>query len=572
MLNRYRRYPSLLESSDMDGGSSVAVLTYLRCILESVSHPDMVRLILQYLLALPEVNAEDLSISRPTTLARRRKSQSLITNLAKGEEKPSPTLFTLVDLILTSLKSRNQQTVTATLRLCSVIIRSQHSYAISTLIRVKAQNTKIAYPTIIQHGLEIDILLSLAEDLAPQDGLDESYEAHLHDIRNNLEAHCCSSQLLALPGNDLSLNQVNIAKPPRIRSKFVSPHTIAPDDPFLNSLLSLLRTFFVNDIETNLSLTQSFTSLASCGFTRLEGWVIGDRSEDANLGKHELSSDKIEGAVILPGDKTDFSNNDQATETRDSERACQPQLIRVESKSSVFSVLDSLIKQVELFRHKVQDFDIYLLERKHIFKVGEEIDSALADSSAPLRKSEDSKSTSPSTLQNQNRISSISQRLLVENSSNASRASSPRGREQNDSSASRLIGRLNHLRISPSPSPSKARLREYSPSPLRKNSLPSTSPKIATPMGPADALLQRVKVSTASTGLGEHQNMSEVEVSENSSVHSDPIGVGAMQAEEFRDVSLGHLLTNVIVLQEFILELAALVEVRASLFGEVRFI
>lgn len=531
----------------------------------------MVRLILQYLLALPEVNAEDLSTSRPTTLARRRKSQSLITNLAKGEEKPSPTLFTLVDLILTSLKSRNQQTVTATLRLCSVIIRSQHSYAISTLIRVKAQNNKIAYPTIIQHDLEIDILLSLAEDLAPPDGLDESYEAHLHDVRNNLEAHCCSSQLLALPGNDLSLNQINIAKHPRIRSTLVSPHTIAPDDPFLNSLLSLLKTFFVNDIETNLSLTQSFTSLASCGFTRLEGWVLEDRSEDANLGKHELSSDKIEGAVILPNDKTDLSNHDQATETRASERVCQQPLIRVEPKSSVFSVLDSLIKQVESFRDKVQDFDIYLLERKHIFKVGEEIDSALADSSAPLRKSEDSKSASPTTLQNQNRISSISQRL-VENSSNASRASSPRGREQNDSSASRLIGRLNHLRISPSPSPSKARLREYSPSPLRKNSLQSTPPKIATPTGPANALLQRVKVSTASTGLGEHQNMSDVEVSETSSVQSDRIGVGAMQAEEFRDVSLGHLLTNVIILQEFILELAALVEVRASLFCEVRFI
>jgi hypothetical protein len=35
------------------------------------------------------------------------------------------------------------------------------------------------------------------------------------------------------------------------------------------------------------------------------------------------------------------------------------------------------------------------------------------------------------------------------------------------------------------------------------------------------------------------------------------------------EITLGHLLTNVIILQEFILEIAALVEVRASLFGEV---
>lgn len=37
-------------------------------------------------------------------------------------------------------------------------------------------------------------------------------------------------------------------------------------------------------------------------------------------------------------------------------------------------------------------------------------------------------------------------------------------------------------------------------------------------------------------------------------------------------VSVSHVLTNVIVLQEFLLELAALVQVRAGLFGEVRFV
>jgi hypothetical protein len=40
---------------------------------------------------------------------------------------------------------------------------------------------------------------------------------------------------------------------------------------------------------------------------------------------------------------------------------------------------------------------------------------------------------------------------------------------------------------------------------------------------------------------------------------------------EERLVTVSHALTNVIVLQEFLLELAALVQVRAGLFGEVRF-
>jgi hypothetical protein len=37
-------------------------------------------------------------------------------------------------------------------------------------------------------------------------------------------------------------------------------------------------------------------------------------------------------------------------------------------------------------------------------------------------------------------------------------------------------------------------------------------------------------------------------------------------------VSVSHVLTNVILLQEFLLELAALVQVRAGLFGEVKFV
>ena len=36
------------------------------------------------------------------------------------------------------------------------------------------------------------------------------------------------------------------------------------------------------------------------------------------------------------------------------------------------------------------------------------------------------------------------------------------------------------------------------------------------------------------------------------------------------EVALGQLLTNVILLQEFILELAALIEVRGTLFREVK--
>ena len=41
--------------------------------------------------------------------------------------------------------------------------------------------------------------------------------------------------------------------------------------------------------------------------------------------------------------------------------------------------------------------------------------------------------------------------------------------------------------------------------------------------------------------------------------------------EQEGTVALGHLLTNVIILQEFALEAAAVVEVRGALFEEVRY-
>jgi hypothetical protein len=43
------------------------------------------------------------------------------------------------------------------------------------------------------------------------------------------------------------------------------------------------------------------------------------------------------------------------------------------------------------------------------------------------------------------------------------------------------------------------------------------------------------------------------------------------RGDTHREVSLSHVITNVVVLQEFILELVAVMQVRASMFDEVKF-
>lgn len=588
------RYPSLVESSDRDGGSSVAVLTYLRCIVESINHPDLIRLILQYLFALPEASKEDPPITRPTTLLRRRKSQSLIAHLAKGEEKPSPILFTLVDLILTSLGSRNQQTVTCTLRLCSTIIRTQHQYAISSLIRVQPP---CCPRSIGAHNADVDMLFSMAKEIGTDHGLEESYESHMQDVRNLIEMHSCSSRLLALPGFEVYADQIASKHISNLAP--VTTHTIADEGPLLRSLLSLLDRFLVNDIETNLSLTQAFTTLASCGHTRVDGWLLGNGNDDVYPSDQEMSSDE---------DADTTGSNVKWANLRAIKKARREPIRHPSSTSPVFAALNSLVQKIDFFRQKIQDFDTYLAERKHIFKVGEEIETALSE--PPIRVLSSKKSTpAPATPLNSppnNLIGTISRRLFSEgetSSNDASRSSSPRGRQQRDASSSAaLVGRLNHLRLSPSPTPSKKQQqsRNFSASPLRrpKNNPPAfaTPPQAVTPMGPPDVLLQKIKMPTTTTTISpttssppppplpqlmpttiipsSNAPMGSGVGSDASSVRSDSIitaGSGPLE-EEVKEVSLGHLLTNIVILQEFILELAALVEVRATLFeDEVRF-
>ena len=565
-------YPSLMESSDADGGSSVAVLTYLRCIIESIDNPELIHLTLKYLLAVPDIPEDERKPARPTTLARRRKSQDLITNLTQGQEKPMPDLFTLVDLVLTSLRSRNQQTVTATLRLISVILRSQHQSALSTMIKTE-DSGDLPVRTIGAHNRDTALLFSMAEDLIFHDDLREAYDAHLEDARTLLETHCCSPLLLPLPVSDVvSRNAASACFEERVDP--LKPHSIRLDDPLLNALVSLLEDFLVNDIATNMGLTQAFATLISCGNTRLEHWLLQEPTEyEASPNRSAISDDGLDDP---DHDDTITLNNRVSTsklKAQPPERVSVPEPhVASRVPSPVFAALDSLVQQVETFRHDIQEFDTYVAERRHVFKVGDDINKDVAnDSSSHSRKSEDSSRPTYSKTGNTTQIGSISERLMSETSSaDISRSSSPRGRQKDIPATPNLVGHLAYLKISPSRSPSKTDSRAFSPSPLRKDSVTSTPPKrVITPMGPADALRQKVKIKMKESDDKNHKE--DVGDSETSSIRSGSVVQDTHTMEEFKETTLSHLLTNIVILQEFILELAAIIQVRGSLFGEVQF-
>lgn len=523
--------------------------------LETWTHPDLVRYTLQYMLGRPIDAPADSKSSRPTTLARRRKSESLILNHAKHSEEPSPDLLTLAGIITGYLQSQNQQTVTASLRLTSTILYTHHEHAISTLLKVRF--TKKDLRTIKAQTNAIDYLLSLAEDVVENKNLEESFEAHLNDSRTMIEAHHCSKEMLGLLSADGLLTNMKPYQQSADFEKSAKYHLVDLDGGLLKSFLFLLEDFLINDIQTNLSLTQNFSTLAACGYVQLVPWLLATSSENVGDDSDETSLQSDQPHV--PSEENTQSNPNKINQERQQENYDV-------FKSPTLSFLESLVKQAGQLREDIQDFDAYLAELRHMFKAGEEMDDPLPEVPPLKRISEDAKAVLPYRSGNLAPLSSISERLRPP--TNVSRSNSPRGRKEDHiQSSSPLAGRLSHLRLSPSRSPSSNRERTYSTSPLREDSLSSTGPRFVRPkmQKPPNALEQKIKLRTCRNKFSSLPELGSG--SETSSVQSEAVG----PAKGFKDVSLSLVLTNVILLQEFLLELAAILQVRGNLFSEIRF-
>lgn len=578
-------YPSLLESSDVDGGSSVAVLTYLRRILEALDHPDMIHLILHYLLALPDTATSPSAFRASVSAARKRKSMDLATMMASThlDVATTPALFNLVDLIQASLRSPSEQTISVTLQLVSVILRRHHRYAVNTLLWTSQVLSDGPARTVGAHDVEMDFLLSLAGDIGGDDNFDEVYENHVKDCMGLLESHPCSITLIApksasgtmkLPGG-----QATIPGAPRD----IRLHTLRPEDPMLKILMDILATFFLNSVETNLSLTGAIVDLATCGYMRIDGWLLSDFTKYVYEGDEEEAVDPF----VLGGDPIEIEEKEQIRALRKARRTPKWE----ESKMPLFlTQLKFLVSQVAAYRTEIPRFSELLQQRREAFQAA----SPSTSTPIPIRRQEqprpsfESSSDSPPRL---NAFDTLAQRIFPELGT-PSRSKSPRGRrsqEQSSGSGSALNGGYGFAtpttsRAPGAPSafpmgletPSRGSSRAYSPSPLRVGPGRSVVPPSQLEAFKAvdqTILKRRVGLPNTKVVAVPFPNLKDsVDGSAESSIQGSVKGEEGDGEDEERMVSVNHVLTNTIVLQEFLLELAALVQVRAGLFGEVRYI
>ncbi|KAI0471044.1 Retinoic acid induced 16-like protein-domain-containing protein [Xylariaceae sp. FL0804] len=627
-------YPSLLESSDVDGGSSVAVLTYLRRILESLDHPDMVNLILHYLLALPDAGSSAQSSTEPAvSAARKRKSMDLATMMAtRVEITYSPLLFNLVDLIHSCLKSQNVQTVCVTLQLVAAILKRHHRYATITLLHTESVDSDAVHRTVGAHQQEVEFLMTLAGSVGGQDNFDEVYDAILKDTMTRVEGHPCSLKLVApkVSTSNHKLPAIPDSLPGAPRD--VPPHTLSPDDLLLHSILDILDQFFVNPVETNLSVTETILDLAVCGYVSVEGWLLRHPRRYVFEDDEDITSPEALPDPTLPS----FKEFEQLEAIKRCRR--RPTWQR-SSLPRILLILESLADQVLAFRETIPRFEDLVQQRREAFQTADTLvvnqpnmgTNSRARSPGPEQNShENSRTTSPARP---SALEGFAQRILSELGT-PSRSGSPRGRKgrPRDSSTGSAgapgtptpAPTSNPVPVPPKEfplnydNPSKSGLsRSFSPSSPHDDSGPGVegSPVpsqvaafaavdqgiLARRVGLPSQKIAPIPLDFAPKGVisgdaGDHEgddenreNPDHPETEEGGDaldISEDQIAAGEDELEdqdqteapssqppqkEERQASVSHIITNVIVFQSFLLELASLIQVRAGMFNEVKF-
>ena len=500
-------YPSLLQSSDTDAGSSVAVLHYIDVMLQSLEYPEIMNMMLRYLLAVQDdaqvVSETPITPTNPPrspTALRRRESLILLTAPKDPEDAVEPILFSLVDLILNNINSQNSQAVYAALKLGSTLLNRQKYFAFGTLLKVQRPSRDATLRTSGALESELEKLTELAVSLHEHDGLDDAYAALAEDVRLNVEA-----QVLSLSASQQS---------DRANKATVGYHTLSSDDHLLKALRGLLRTFFTNSVDVNLALTQAIISIAVCIEIRPDTWLAVDPS-----------SYSFGDVPLVPQREWQKYLEDEETTTI---LALQNAAMRPSWSSDnaplLYQTLQALAQELETVRANVPTLDQLIAGRKTMLKA--------ANLSTPLMSTDDSFPIQSGFLD--------VHKPAQGNSRSLSRSSLTRGRNKapnigSPQSASLATSPVRKQALGDgvsSPSPINAMKSIFMPAPPEA---PSTT----------DILMQQLKFAT--DGQGQATEGDE---------------------QTIRTASLNHVLTNVVSLQEFVLELVAVLQVRASVLGE----
>ena len=523
-------YPSLLESSDSEGESDASVITYLYRMLECLEHPVMVQMVLKYLLASrPQPKPYDKSRPRLRMSLSRRKSLDVLATFAEKQKTPSPDLFNLVDLIAMSLKSRKPRTVAATMKLITVIIRKHHRFAIHALFN-SSSIAPLPHRGISTHNSVLQKLFYLAGSFSETDIIDQTYGHLLRDVQDMLGTHSCAltDEVSGLPANG--------------KQKLLK---IVEDDVVINELATTFYAFFTNSAIVNLALTETVVAIASCRLISLDGWLLPRMSNATGENEPTLA---------------------------------------------IASILGMLVEGLAHWRAEIPDWDAFIRAQR----------AKLMDDIASETDNLGSKSCSPQTPPDSRGV--LSARSSTPKSVTLSGHQTLESKNSSSARRAQESAKARHTRSDSSfdgPFPMSLNLYETVPSSpytgllskdhvrLPSSTTTSTSVTFENAWLGRDPFQRRLNLSkplaaqidtpqrAAMADLGTNHFCKEGDKPDSSS-ESTPSGAnpatnGDDPDDGTKSVTLSHMLTNAIILRDFVLEIAAVVQIRGTMFGEVSF-
>lgn len=421
-------YPSILECSDLDG-SAVAVMSYIEVMLRILHDGPLSDLLVTFL--INEENDEPRPTQRPQALLnlghpsgppsnrstdaamkRKKRKSSAMTLLEmeapdtrKTTEYFTTSRFTLKDLLMSNLRSKSQATATSALQLLQTLILRFPQLTIERIFIVTLDPLATSFPlpaplppvtseseeeheetfhypgvedrtadssssdqliftqprvTYYTHEREMNLYMNLISRVDPSHSADvfsTGYDYYLHDALLSIQ----SSPAFQTTGDlDRDLERRRETK-----------HRLNVNDPILSCILDSLRCFFSNTPDLNIALTGFLVKLALHPDRSLAGWLTFALGED--LSERTRTAD-----LICINDDDDRSIDFKIEENLVYETNILPAAsVDENSRPVVHTIYHGLVNQLERYRQLVDNFDKFLLERRQGLLFSENLIDAL---------------------------------------------------------------------------------------------------------------------------------------------------------------------------------------------------
>ncbi|KAJ4487972.1 Retinoic acid induced 16-like protein-domain-containing protein [Lentinula aciculospora] len=596
-------YPTILECSDADG-SAVAVMSYIDIMVRTLQDGQLADLLVGFLIS--EDNEEVRPRPRPQSLmmlnnappqsssavvdkdakSRRRKSSAMAIlemenpdTRKQSEYFTSMARFTLKDLILSNLRSTSQPTSTAALQLLQAMLFQHPHLCIDKLLIVIADPLATVFPhpimisnrlgkdededdeetfvypgnegeeqvpvsseplfyqpdtTFSTHEREMDLYLALVSRVDPShnsDPFSTGYDHYLRDALFSIQDQP-AYRLDEIDGADIEARQK-------------AKHRINVNDPIISTVLESLRRFFSNTPELNIALTGVLSTLAIHPDRSLAGWLTFASNDST-----PSNNDDINAGLDANSDGDDRSIDYRIEEKLVNNETFLPASSMDEkSRPVVHTIFHGLVAQLERYRRSVDNFDRFLLERRQGLLFSENLSDAL---SLAIEINENT-----SKLPQLSELVQQSQRKPKQTTS-SSIVSLFTPKRNKSKSISSLI---------PSTPPKKKENKPLSASPFAPHYQKTGAIVVEPFIAPVPASSPWTPIKTQRKWNADEEDVFGAGWSERTPVHTvqDDSDDEEESEKVTTTVTLSRLLDNVVILEESIKELVAIIHARRSL-------